>query len=265
MNRLQKCLSGLCFGVVLVTASDAYALELSEQTMDVTVSNAYVSQYLWRGYDLHTDNMGYQPSIDLTFPELFYGIDLSLNWWASFPLSKGNETAKEIDYSVTLSRDIIDQINLSAGWIYYDFFVQDSGIADVHEFWGSLTWTLPLDISTTISTTGTAYYDFPHEESGPENGWFFAWSIDLDTPLPDWVVFQEEQTISYGVVIWSTDGVAGTDPAYFYSYDLYAATSYTVGEYVTINPSVHYVLINETSINTEDDEFWTGVTLDVAF
>ena len=94
---------------VFLIVGTGFAFEVGEQNVEITVSDAYAFRYIWRGMDLFANNDGaQQPSVDVLMPELFAGIDVNFNVWASIPVNKGHENAEEIDYTFSLSKDVLD-------------------------------------------------------------------------------------------------------------------------------------------------------------
>jgi hypothetical protein len=263
---LFKQIALLLLAVLLCPVSEVLALTLAGQELEITVSDAYVSRYIWRGQDLFGDNDGAnQPSIDFTFPKLFYGTDLSLNVWGSFPVTGGHEDSEELDYTVSFSRDFMEEaFNISVGNTYYDY-PNTSSTADVNEPWLSFTWNelpfLPLPVSMTLF----GGYDFKARFEGPEEGWYFSWGFDTELPLPAaGGIFQEGQTVALGVVNWGQDGVAGLTPSSLYSTELSASTTYAAGSF-TFTPNMHYSFMHEDTINGGKNELWGGLEVSYAF
>lgn len=252
-------LSLFCF------STQAFAVQLGEQQVDITVSETFVSRYIWRGQDLYGQNDGaHQPSIDIVAPEVLFGVDVGVNLWASFPVDDGHEVGEEFDYTISFSRDVVEGINASVGYTYFDFPNLGTSVADVQEPWISVSVDkipfLPLDISFSTFVG----YDFDAEQGGHEDGWYFSWGFGTDVPLPELALTQEGQSLSLGVTLWGTDGAAGLKPSYVYATDLSVSTSYAVGA-LSISPSINYTINHEDAINSGDCEFWTGIELSYAF
>ncbi|MBN1913683.1 MAG: hypothetical protein JW788_04715, partial [Candidatus Omnitrophica bacterium] len=118
----------------------AIALELGPgTTVDITLTDTYASRYISKGQDAFADNdSSYHPSVDITFPKLIMDADISFNAWGAFALSKGHEEYDEIDYSVSLSKDILDSWNVVLGYSYFDY-PRANELVDTNDPWGSLT------------------------------------------------------------------------------------------------------------------------------
>ncbi len=250
--------SSLCF------INDSFALEIGEQEAAATVTESYVSRYIWRGQDLYaTDDAAYQPSIDITLPGFLEGTDASFNIWGSFPMSAGHEDAEELDYTISLSRDIQEDYNLSFGYTYFDF-PNTTGRADVQEPWASFTFNkipgLPIDVAVNLF----AGYDFKAKSGGPDEGWYYSWGFDTELPLPKLPVFQQGQSLTLGLVNWGNDGVADLEPSFLYASEFSVSSSYSFGAFQII-PSLNYTINYKDEINSGNEEIWTGIEIGYLF
>ena len=245
-------------------AGNSFALEIGSQEVEITLTDSYVSRYIFRGQDLFPDNDGaHQPSVDITLPKLFYGTDVSLNVWGSFPLNDGHEDVEELDYTLTFSKDLNDLFSTSLGYTYFDY-PNTVGTADVSEFWTSATLNeipfLPFNVSATIFVG----YDIGTRSGGPDKGLYYSWGFDTELLLPKAVLFQESQTLALGVVNWGNDGVAGLKPSSLYATELALSTSYSLGSFKII-PNLHYTINHEEEINSGNDELWGGIEISYGF
>jgi len=265
MMKMAKILLFCLMVNILCMSSQVFALDLNGQQVDITITDAFVSRYIWRGQDLFADNdASTQPSIDVTLADILFGADASFNIWAALPLQSGHQSAEEIDYSFTLSRDILDEaFNLSAGYVYFNF-PHSGRTADVQEPWVSLTLNripvLPIAISTGIF----AGYDFKVKSGGPDEGWYYAWEIGTEFSLPESKITQDGQTLALEVVNWGNDGVAGMKPSGLYATEFSLSTGYSLGG-ISITPSINYAMNHQDRINSGDDEIWSGVEFGYAF
>ncbi|MBU2043771.1 MAG: hypothetical protein KJ619_00875 [Candidatus Omnitrophica bacterium] len=257
-------------GILMVLAmffggADVQGANIGSQEVLVTLSDSYVSRYIWRGQDLYADNDGaHQLSIDVAFPKFLYGTDLSFNLWGSFPLNSGHEDGEELDYAVAFARDLLDeQFNLSAGFTYFDY-PNTSSTADVAEPWFSIVLNkipfLPIDISATVF----AGYDFAAKAGGPDEGWYYSWSFATDIVLADLPFTQKDQVLSLGFTNWGNDGVADLKPSKLYATDIFLSTSYQYKGF-TFTPALNYTLGHNESINSGNDEFWTSFQVAYSF
>ncbi|MFC1708764.1 hypothetical protein ACFL2J_01715 [Candidatus Omnitrophota bacterium] len=241
------------------------AAETDPLDVEISVGETFVSRYIWRGQDLYGDNdAAHQPYIDFVFPGFALGADLGINLWSSFPMSRGHEDGEEFDYTVSLVRTYMDNLDASIGYTYFDF-PNSGSTTDVSESWVSFTLNsiipdLPFEIAANIF----AGYDFQATSGGPEEGWYYSWGFSTDLDLPESALTQEEQSLSIGVTNWGNDGVAGLEPSKLYATDISLTTSYSLGK-LSISPSLNFSINHEDKINNGDDEFWTGIEFSYVF
>ncbi|MCF7892106.1 MAG: hypothetical protein K9L87_03315 [Candidatus Omnitrophica bacterium] len=263
MKKSFFCLIGLMLAA-MIFSGNCFALEIGNQKVEITASQTYVSRYIWRGQDLYGNNDGaYQPSLDISLPKLIYDTDLAFNVWGSFPLSAGHQDGEELDYTITLSKEIYKDLNLSLGYTYFDF-PNASSDSDVQEPWISLSLAKIPGLGIDISFDLFAGYDFKAASGGPDEGWYYSWGLGTEIPLPHLVLFQEGQTLSLAVVNWGNDGVADLEPNSLYATELSLSTSYAFGKF-SISPSFNYTINHEEKINNGDEEVWGGVEVSYAF
>lgn len=259
MKKTFLYLVGLLL-VTIIFSSNCFALEIGNQKVEITASQTYVSRYIWRGQDLYADNDGaYQPSLDISLPKLISDIDLSFNIWGSFPVSAGHQEGEELDYTITFSKEIYEDLNLCLGYTYFDF-PNASSTSDVQEPWISLSLAKIPGIGIDISFDLFAGYDFKAASGGPDEGWYYSWGLGTEIPLPSIALFQKGQILSLGVVNWGNDGVADLEPNALYATELSLSTSYAFGDF-SISPSLNYTINHEEKINNGDEEIWGGITL----
>ncbi len=153
--------------LVVFLTSTAFALDMGDQKVNITLTQSYVSRYIWRGLDLYSDNDGaYQSSVDMALPKVFKNTDISFNVWGAFPTSSGHERATELDYSIKASHDFT-AFNLSSGYVYFDY-PKANDQSDVNEYWTSFSLfklpLLPIDVSLNLF----AAYETESAKGGPE-------------------------------------------------------------------------------------------------
>lgn len=245
--------------------TSVFALEIGSQEVEITLTDSYVSRYIWRGQDIYGDNDGaHQPSVDITFPKLLSGTDVSLNIWGSFPLNSGHEDAEELDYTLTFSRDVFNEaVNISTGYTYFDY-PNTASTVDVSEPWISATLNKLPFLPVEVSFTGFIGYDLQAKSGGPDEGIYFSWGLDTELPLPQLALFQEGQTLALEIVNWGNDGPADLEPSSLYATELSLSTSYGVAGF-SISPNLHYTINYEELINNGNEELWGGLEISYAF
>jgi hypothetical protein len=243
--------------------NDSFAFEIGTQEVGIIVTESYVSRYIWRGQDLFGNNDGaYQPSIDIAFPGLLNEVDVAFNVWGSIPLSKGHEAAEEMDYTVSLSRDI-EEFTISSGYTYYAY-AHAHHTTEVQEPWVSLSLNKLSALGLDVVFNVFAGYNFEATSGGIDAGWYYSWGFDTELPLPEAPFLQDEQTLALGIVNWGNDGVAGLKPSSLYATELSISTSYAFGDF-SISPSLNYTINYEDQINSGDEELWAGIELSCGF
>ncbi|MCH7783607.1 hypothetical protein IID62_11140 [candidate division KSB1 bacterium] len=123
--------------------------------VSVSGSVAFVTKYIWRGYNI-VDDPAIQPSLDFGFGESGF----SANVWYSAGLSKRdkNGAADELDFTLDYSTSLANGAAISLGFIYYTFPNQDNfdfGDHATPEIYAAFTPGVPY-----LSPTLTLYYDF---------------------------------------------------------------------------------------------------------
>ncbi|MFH1743194.1 MAG: hypothetical protein ABIH23_29665 [bacterium] len=243
---------------VCVSAQDG-----EEKRLGVDLDATYVSQYMWRGYDILDGDPAFQPSVNF---DLFQ-TGFSLNVWGSFGLSSGSEDYDELDYTLAWGRTFFEDaayaIDFSANYIYYDYPNVDSENADVQEIGVGIS--LP-----NLAPVGPGYlvpsyyagYDWSAYSGGPEEGWFHIFGLGYDLPIPALLPDQEEQALSFTADLTYNDGAFDSDPCWSHTTAGLATNFEWKG--FTLTPSVNYQWSLDDSVNDED-EFWAGISLAYSF
>lgn len=249
---ILACLLVLCFAASVVCAEGL-------PKWDMTLDNAYVSEYVWRGLQLNPDAT-YQPS--LTFSDEESGV--SINIWGSMDTTdvygqSGSFT--ELDYTLSYGWDA-SCCGMSAGWIHYTF--PNTEFAGTNElfvsscFGGTLSPTLGINLDV--------------DEA---KGFYASLGAGYDCAFP-WLKGEEKKlnlsakvsfgSDNYNDFYYFTNKFALTDAS------ITASMPFTVGEKMTLTPSVSYSTLLDSDIkdNVEAaglkaDNFYGGVTLSMSF
>ena len=83
----------------------------------VSYNATFVSQYIWRGFDLNANQPAFQPGLSMPIGESDFAFDI----WGSVNI--GQVSAKEfteLDYILTYAKSV-NGIDYSAGYTYYTF------------------------------------------------------------------------------------------------------------------------------------------------
>ena len=224
-----------CFLVTVLALISVNAI--AQEAIGLDVDLTYASKYIWRGMDLMPDDeAALSPSITYGIPET----EITLNAYGYYNLDASN--LDEIDYTIDYTTEISEGYDLSAGLIYYWL---DAG-GSTYEAYAGVTLTDIL-----IQPSLTIYYDFDEVE-----GFYANLAGAYEVPI-------DEYTLCLGAGIGYFNGYGMIDDG-LGDIDLSASMAFDLSEMFTLTPEVHYVIVDEATINSED-EFWFGVTAGASF
>jgi hypothetical protein len=202
-----------------------------------------VSRYVWRGFDLLSDNhAAIQPSFTVALGKSGF----SLNLWSSFALAQRATFKYSDEIDVTLSYDfkMPEGWELSAGFTHYGYwFAEDFSFKDAtsQEVFASVART-DLPLSPTLSV----YYDF-----------------NLGSGLYVTLGGSHELKVSEKVSM-ELGGLVGfnsrqfTDKTGFSDIDLFVKAPLALGK-ATLTPSLNVMIPLLDEVN-EDVEVWFGLS-----
>jgi len=227
---LLMCVAALVVGV--------YAPALAVETSG---SVAYVSKYIWRGFDLGPANQdALQTSITVGWKN-----GASLNIWGSYAMD-GDMQFDEHDYTLGYATSLSDNVGLSAGYTHYTFPSVITGTETQTE---STEFYLGFSFPKVVLKPAVTVYEDTEAGGGTyiyvSGGTEFA--LDLGAK-PQIISFKAGAGYNNGQ--WAP--VSGIT-----NIDLSLSTTFKSGT-VDITPSVNYTINNEDAVNT-DNEFWVGV------
>lgn len=219
-----------------------------EEAPTADASVAFLSKYVWRGFELSDDSLVIQPSLTLSY------MGFSANLWGNLDTDfvpadthKWNET----DY--TLSYDgAYEKLGYGVGWIYYAL----DGADDTQEFYGTLSYDVILAPSFTI------YYD---TDSFPG-----AWYANL--AFSHSFMIAEKYSLDLGLAFGYLDNNDGY--AEFHDGNLSASMSFPVGKYIAITPEIYWSFpltseagdeIQAASFSDDDNFVYGGVSASFSF
>ncbi len=250
-----------CLALILTVSGYARAEE--GRRLGVDVETAFVSQYLWRGYDVLGSHAAVQPSVTLDL----WQTGLSVNAWGSFAFDNDYEDLDELDYTVAYGSVLFEEeryaIEYSVNYIYYDFPSVNSQEADSHEIGGGIALPnlLPIGPSCLVPSYYCGYL-WEVYDRGPEDGVFNIFGLGYDVPIPALLPGQEEQALSLAADITHNDDAFGSDSDWRHATSSISTTFECKG--FTLTPSATYQWSFEDTVNDED-EFWGSVTVGYSF
>jgi len=259
MIRRALVATAICAQIAAVAAAQ-------DGSVDVEVSTAFNTKYIWNGFDrlasrgLETGPV-MQPRVDVAIASS----PLHAHVGGSFVMNNESEL-HETTYGVYLHRATSPLASATFGYNFYDDRVALDGFdntADLHEIWGSVVMRSTVGTRTQF----TAKYENPAAEG---HGSFTVvvgeigynvpvvpmvsargFGLELDTSTA--VVYtsgmkvQDIETVDGGVSAWQV-GVA---------------SNILTGS-VRIRPSVHYQVTFKDTVN-DRNPFWAGVDIAYAF
>jgi hypothetical protein len=236
-----------------------------EKWLSISVSNDWVSKYMFRGFDVLDDRGAWQPSVDLEFGDT----GLHFNWWASMALtSRGDEDAvfdsypsrdfDEFDYTLYYTRSFCDEFfETETGIIYYDTFGFPKDDLDFWDAYGKVTLAkLPL------SPHADFYYSWPVHRSVGWEGWSTCLGVSHTVELGCLPVFsQDPMELALSADIWYNGGslVPGVETGWTHAV-FGGSLTIPLPHGLSLSPGVWYQESMEDTINPEN-EWWTTVSL----
>jgi len=253
----------LTAAILLSTTAFAQEGELSG-TVDVT----YLSQYIWRGFELYGNQSAIQPSIDLDL----YGTGLGLKVLWSRANSSGYEADEELDFTLyygnTLYENETYATNYKVGWKYYYFpdgpWQAGAVSNDLQEMFATLSW--PEICPEGVVPSYTVIKMWAAKENSPAadiSGWLHVLGLGYDLTLEGLLPETPEQILHLSAEMWYNDGVMGVDRDW--SHAVFGlSTDFDLGHDCTLRPGVYYQSSMEDDVN-KSDEFWCSVGVSYAF
>jgi hypothetical protein len=257
--------------ILLITAGFAQAKAVSG-TVDLT----FMSNYIWRGFDLYNNNdCGIRTGLDLKF----FDTGLGLNIFHARALGKNFENLQwmplTLYYDSSLFGDAAYATNYHLAWTYYYFpetgpkgNVAAGAPGDGQEIQASFSWPkiCPFGIvpSYTIvclwpSASGSA--------SSAWGGWAHIVGLGYDLKVPGFIPETPEQILHLSADLVYNGGFGALPGGGVVDHDwshfvVGVSTDFDLPSNVTFTPALYWQLSMENSVNTQD-EFW--LTLSVAY
>jgi hypothetical protein len=208
---------------------------MNDWTFTAGASTDFYSAYVWRGQVL-VDNPVFQPSA-------YIGIEkFSASVWGNYSFDDDKWT--ELDYTLDYTTGLdalspkLEKVNLSVGYIYYDFPDLPAG-CDSQELYAT------VGVDTFLSPSAAVYWDFDQGD-----GEYFEVAVEHCVPIQK-AILNLSASVGYNAGQW--------DYASSWSAALFGASlSVPVGERIIVVPGVFYSLALD---NQYEDEFYGGVSV----
>jgi hypothetical protein len=226
--------------------------------LGVDLSTNYVSRYIWRGYDVFDDHAALQPSANFDL----FGSGFSVNVWGSLPMGSGYEDLSELDYTIAYGVSYFEEekyaLDVSANYIYYDFYKVKSKGADTEEV--GICFALPKLLEIGGGVLVPKYYVgklWPVDGADDIAGIYHSFSLSYDVTIPS-----TEQVLSFYSDINYNDGLFGADSDW--SHATFGVSTSVEAGCVSITPFLNYQVSMEDTVNDED-ELYGGVSVSMSF
>ncbi len=241
--------------------------EVAEDTDRPSLSAdvAFLSQYIWRGYELSKNSLVVEPSVTASYK------GFSINLWGNLDTdvysgaSKGQSKWTETDFTVGYDTSF-GPIGVGVGYIYYAM----SELKDTQEFY------LSIGGDVLLAPTLTIYRDVDELP-----GWYLNLEISHSFELPREMTLDLAGSVAYqysngdGIVDYNND-LSKTDSPFRNLQNGLVSVGLTIPfwKYFTAVPMIAYSfplgnaadnLLRATSMGDSATHFFGGVTLSMAF
>ena len=255
----KKIITGITATALLLAAGIPAAMA-EEEVPSADASVAFLSKYVWRGFELSKDSLVIQPSLSVSY------MGFGANLWANLDTDVyGTDTYNWNETDFTLSYDgSFEKLGYGVGWIYYALegvdeilsLTEATEVSDTQEFYGTLSYDILLAPSLTI------YYD--------TDAFAGAWYANLG--------FGHSFTIAenYSLDLGLAFGYLDDNEGYAELHDglVSASMSFPVGKYVSITPELYYSFaltsdaedyIKDPGLSDKADFFYGGISASFSF
>ncbi len=219
-----------------------------EEAPSADASVAFLSKYVWRGFELSDDSMVIQPSLTASYK------GFSANLWGNLDTKYYQTDAHNWNETdLTLSYDgAYEKLSYGVGWILYAL----DGVHDTQELYGTLSYDVLL------APTFAFYYDIDDFAGG--------WYANL--AFGHTFMIAEKYGLDLGLAFGYLDD--GDSYNEFHDGNLSASMSFPVGKYFAITPEIYWSfplsgtsgdLIESASISNNDNFVYGGVSASFSF
>jgi hypothetical protein len=262
----------LLTAVILLSATTF--VQAQDGELSGTVDLTYLTQYIWRGFEMYGNQSAIQPSLDLDL----YGTGLGMKVLWSRANSSGYEIDEELDLTLSYSNSLYEYetyaTNYTVGWMYYYFpdgppmnpltgksYDESS---DWQEMFATLSW--PEMCPEGVVPSYTVIKMWASEGGSPAraiSGWLHVLGLSYDMPIEGLLPDTPEQILHLSVATVYNDEVGGVDSDWSHAV-FGVSTDFDLGNDCTLRPGVYYQSSWERDVNGSD-EFWASVGVSYAF
>jgi len=255
----------LLTAVILLSAT---TFVQAQDELTGTVDITYLSQYIWRGFEMYGSQSAIQPSLDLDL----YGTGLGLSVFWSRANSSGYELWEELDLTLYYGNSLYEYetyaTDYTVGWMYYYFPDgpdEDETVSDdLQEFFVTLSW--PEICPEGVVPSYTVIKMWASKSNSPSavvSGWLHVLGLGYDLPVEGLLPDTPEQILHLSAAMVYNDEVFNSESDWSHAV-FGVSTGFDLGNDCTLTPGVYYQSSWEDSVNTSD-ELWCSVGVSYAF
>lgn len=265
--KLPRKFQALVAGVLLMTGS--YGLVWAEEKKEEpkpysSASVAFLSQYIWRGYELSKDSIVIQPSLTLGYQ------GFEANVWGNLDtkdkyLRTDKTNWNETDLTLSYTYDT-GPVKLTGGFIHYAL---DSA-EDSEELFLKIAGNVLLSPTLSIYREIAAY-----------QGWYLNLGVSHSINLTKEITLDMGAAIGYQIsdtdkIVKFNSNLQPTNDKHVALHDGLVSVGLTIpfGKYFALKPQVAYSMplsddaknrIKGTSLSNKDSFFYGGIALTASF
>ena len=230
--------------------------EEERPTADLSVG--FLSQQIWRGFELSQDSVVIEPAIEVEYMGFKAGIKGDLDTDPNVrTINNWSKTEMEVSYTHSL-----EMVDLTVGYSYFNFNIDTDEAVVIGE--DSQEVFLGLKANTILNPTLTAYREIWHTPY-----WYFTFDVSHSLPVMDDIKLDLGAQVSY--IVSNDDEFHVPDSTEklndFHNCVLSVSSTFPVAKYISVTPELNYSfalgsdssdVIDEYSIDGDDHNFFYG-------
>ena len=258
---------GLLGALLVIVLSFITFPAAAEDRPGVSAGTAFLSKYVWRGFELSNDSLVVQPSIAVSYKGFSLGLwgNLDTSYDDKDPATDNTSNWTETDLTLGYEKSF-GSVTVGAGYIYYGL----DGAFDSQEIYLSASLGIPLSPKLTV------YREVSHLPS-----WYISLGLGHSFELPKGMTLSVAGSVGYYIsddddFVEVDDNLNPTTEKYRAFHDGLVSVSLSVplAQYFTVTPMIAYSfplsdkadnLLTSTSISHDSSFLYGGVTLSMAF
>ena len=260
----------LLAGVVLL---GAVVPAQSRDDLGVTIGANYLSRYIWRGFDVYSDDgPAIQPYADIDL----YGTGFGVQVFSSLSQTGGYENSEELDIGIYYYNSVYDgeryATDYRVGWMHYGYPDEPRTAKNMQEMFAEFSWPEICPFGTVPSYTIIRAWPSEGDSSiQGYGGWLHIFGIGYDLTVPDLISTGTDRILNLSADMVYNNGYAPGPAAGGASVDsnvshflFGAAMDIDITENLIYTPGVYYQVSLEDTVNNED-ETWFSLNLRYEF